>query len=120
MEDRMTPAPPRPSLAALQRQVDEVQADLTAHRAELAREVRTRRFVVTDDSGTDRVVVVVGASHTALTVLAPPRADGQVHATAELIATEGETEDNHGRPTAYAMVITTANGENGATLQATE
>jgi hypothetical protein len=82
------PPDPHPALAArvetLEHEVRRLRDALETHRAAQANEIRTRRLVVVDRSGFERVVVEGGEGHGSLTVRA--RTDGAGSTKVEVFA----------------------------------
>ena len=76
----------------LSTEIAELRAELATLRAALAGEVRTRRLVVVDEHGEERIVARAGADTTMLSLSSPPLSDLELgdsvdrHATLELWA----------------------------------
>ena len=114
-DDQWQPAPHVAS-GDLETQVAELRAELAALRAELTAEIRTRRLVIVDEAGDERITTRIDADSTALRLASAPlpdlgtAADLDRHAIVEVWAARRDDE-----LTAEAQV-TCSTGESYAVL----
>lgn len=66
--DEATPYPSPGSDPAIAGAIIELRTELAELRSELAREVRTRKLVVVEDDGRERIVLIAGGDHGTCTV----------------------------------------------------
>lgn len=109
------PPPTEPDLERLTLEVATLRTELALLRRQLGDEVRTRRLVVIDEYGGERVTTRISDTLTTLEVEAPPSAN---RAVVQLAAAWNEDVDDAGRPVGHSCVSVSAKGFPGAQLLA--
>ncbi|CAN5531044.1 hypothetical protein BH10ACT1_BH10ACT1_33460 [soil metagenome] len=104
-----------PTLESLAIEVATLRAELALIRREVAAEVRTRRLVVVDEDGAERVSTRISDTLTILEVEAPPNGN---QAAVQLAAAWDEGDDDEGRPIGHSCVSVSTKGFPGAQLLA--
>lgn len=120
--EHMTTTETRPTVAALAAEMVQLRAELAALRSELSDEVRTRRLVVVDEFGVERISTALTDNHTWLRVAMSTTEDkaglgGPTDAHVVIAADLGECDYPEGAETCSASVTCTTGDDSYAILR---